>query len=376
MSKINVLLWSFSGSGDFYNGPGMSAYRLFKKDENSRFNIDLVHHNSEQVGSDLYRNVFYIPRAKFKVLNYIPFCCNPSVRWVQKNIHKYDLIYGLTGMTPVTIPAYIAKKNGVPSVVKIAKAQSDLQNVGLKKWLGAGIIKRYYLKKVSKIVGISYELMNELADAGFDKPHSCYIPNGVDVDLFIMKTEEEKRAYRKIMGFPDKFTIIFVGALFERKRPHWLVEVAERMPEINVVLIGPQREKKYYQYLKKKEYELDNLKIIEFSNEIEKYYQAADAFVLPSTNEGLSNAMLEAMSSGLPVLVSKISGSADVVADVENGFFIQSVDDIYYIIDKLKTNPEMKYSIAKEARNTILKKYSHEVILDAYSDLFNSVIRE
>jgi glycosyltransferase involved in cell wall biosynthesis len=68
---------------------------------------------------------------------------------------------------------------------------------------------------------------------------------------------------------------------------------------------------------------------VRFTGQVEdalRYLQAADLFVLPSTTEGLSNSLLEALSVGLPVLATSVGGTPDVIAHGENGYLIPPDD--------------------------------------------------
>ena len=89
-------------------------------------------------------------------------------------------------------------------------------------------------------------------------------------------------------------------------------------------------------------------------------YQAADIFVFPSRNEGLPNVVLEAMSCGLPVIVSDLPGLKNVIESNENGV-IFSLGDETQLVDCIKSllhAEETAEKLGSKAREYILKKHT------------------
>src|SRR5207245_3252238 len=71
----------------------------------------------------------------------------------------------------------------------------------------------------------------------------------------------------------------------------------------------------------------DRVKFVEHAADIERLYDAADVFVLPSTREGAPNVVLEAMASGLPCIVTRLPGVTDaMIDDGRNGILVEKDD--------------------------------------------------
>ncbi|MEI9966993.1 MAG: glycosyltransferase family 4 protein [Candidatus Moraniibacteriota bacterium] len=82
------------------------------------------------------------------------------------------------------------------------------------------------------------------------------------------------------------------------------------------------------------------------------YYQQARAFVLPSSNEGMSNALLEGLASGLPAIVTDIGGTRELVSEGENGFIVPigSGEAIVEALRKLLDDSALAARMGAESR--------------------------
>jgi len=108
------------------------------------------------------------------------------------------------------------------------------------------------------------------------------------------------------------------------------------------------------------------------------YLQQADLFVLPSRAEGISNALLEAMACGLPVVVSDIPGNVDVIEPGRNGLLF-TVDDhgsLASAVTLLLTQRDLRGRLGRAARQTVENRFSLSFIADRlitlYRDLMSS----
>ena len=105
-------------------------------------------------------------------------------------------------------------------------------------------------------------------------------------------------------------------------------------------------------------------------------YQEADVFVLPSLNEGMSNAMLEALATGLPILATDTGGAKEIVAEGQNGCIIRmkSAEDIAKKLEKLIKNPELRKKMSEDSRRRALEM-SWEKVAEEYYNLYKSAVK-
>jgi glycosyltransferase involved in cell wall biosynthesis len=100
------------------------------------------------------------------------------------------------------------------------------------------------------------------------------------------------------------------------------------------------------------------------------YMQAADAYVQPSRLEGLSNATMEAMAVGLPVVTTSAGGQSELVRDGVNGWLVPTADPaaLRRAMDELARRPELAAALGAEARRTIVEHFDPMIAVRSLSD--------
>lgn len=108
---------------------------------------------------------------------------------------------------------------------------------------------------------------------------------------------------------------------------------------------------------------------------MQRFYQAADLFVLPSRMEGLPNSVLEAMACGLPVVASALDGISEVITHRANGLLIAPDDAIACreAILYLLRAKKLARDLAAAAVETIMADYSLDAIAARYLDLYTTL---
>jgi UDP-glucose:(heptosyl)LPS alpha-1,3-glucosyltransferase len=165
--------------------------------------------------------------------------------------------------------------------------------------------------------------------------------NGVDLETYSPDGRDKWRSnIRASLGINEKDKVLlFVGTGFKRKGVEVLIRalpmVMTNENERVIALIVGRGEAAYYERLSNGLGVSGNVVFTGPQSGIEKYYAAADVFVLPTIYDPFSNACLEAMASGLPVITTRNNGAAEVLEQGKEGFVINSVVDHTELADKL-----------------------------------------
>jgi glycosyltransferase EpsD len=98
--------------------------------------------------------------------------------------------------------------------------------------------------------------------------------------------------------------------------------------------------------------------------DIAEYYQRSDIFILPSIMEGLSNAIMEAMACGLPIIATDVGGNSELVVDGKGGLLVspKNVEELYKAIKRLINDPSLRKKMGQFNMNKI-KSYDKEIIM-------------
>ena len=201
------------------------------------------------------------------------------------------------------------------------------------------------------------------------------IYNGIDIEHF--EPSEEKNDAEKF------FITLGASRLTARKGIKYLIEAVRDLsvlyPDIFMNIIGDGNERERLEQM------VSNFKLddrIKFIGRVPReetvaYYQEADLFILPSFNEGMSNAMLEALSSGLPVVSTDTGGAKLLVEDGKNGFIVKmkSSRDLAEKIKKIINDRDLRKSMGKESRR-IAENMSWKKVADEYVKLYKKVSRK
>ncbi|MFA4872424.1 MAG: glycosyltransferase family 4 protein [Patescibacteria group bacterium] len=253
---------------------------------------------------------------------------------------------------------------------------------GWRTWFWQPLYKKVF-SQANAIQAISKYLAERAKKYGA-RGEIRIIPNGVDSVFFERISDEERRRLRQELGLSDDETVVITASrLVSKNGIDTLIKgfsVWRQRGGNGVLLIlgkGPQETE-----LRKLSYKLGINTQVKFLGEIPyqelpKYYGAADIFIRPSRSEGLGNAFLEAMASGIPVIGTPVGGIPDFLTHERTGLMVPPDDPeaLKDSIARLCSNPELKQKLIQEARKLALEKYSWDVVAHAMNNLFQNYVK-
>jgi glycosyltransferase involved in cell wall biosynthesis len=197
------------------------------------------------------------------------------------------------------------------------------------------------------------------------------VANGVDVERF-----------SALPRAPDGQTIVCVGRLIERKGQRHLLRtfarVRERFPTAQLQLVGTGDDEATLKALAADLGIAANIAFLGFQprDAMPAIYQAADIFVLPSQAEGMSVALLEAMSSGLPIITTAAGGTDELIRDGENGILVPWADEdaLATALGALLADGAARTRMGAAAREAVLP-YSWRAVAETNLALLRGMVR-
>lgn len=221
---------------------------------------------------------------------------------------------------------------------------------------------------------ISHEIDREMRDLGIDAARRHYVPNGVDTTRFTPLPAAERTARRATLHLPAGPIVIFAGRLAAEKRVHHLVNVWPQVravhPEATLLILGSGD-----QAADLKARAGDGVIFGGGVDNVLDYLQASDLFVLPSVAEGFSVAMLEAMATGLPPLITDVGGARDAIDHGENGWLIPPDDPaaLSAALIHLLGDAPSRQRLGERARERVQREFSLPVIATRLRALYSSL---
>lgn len=211
--------------------------------------------------------------------------------------------------------------------------------------------RRFTRGNFSKVVAMSDLAANQIRGRyGLSQDEVVTIYNGIDIERFHPKVRDEYRAnYReRIAASQDAFVALCVGNDYKRKGIPTLIEAARIIKErgglpggrpFRVAVVGKEKHKVEQELsdVCREKGVYDRVKFYGPQDLVERWHAMADLFVLPSRFDAFGNVVLEAMATGVPVLVSSKAGAAEVVREGESGWVLQDPDDAATIADRIVT---------------------------------------
>ncbi|MDD5250027.1 MAG: glycosyltransferase family 4 protein [Rhodocyclaceae bacterium] len=165
---------------------------------------------------------------------------------------------------------------------------------------------------------------------GVDAAKLHVIYNGLDLDAFHPDlASRHRREHRQRLGIPEDAPVfVFVGSGFARKGVATLIDAAARMRnrDAHFLIVGKDKRGARYARQAQRAGVAGRCHFLGAQRDVRPFLGAADAFVLPTWYEPLSNAVLEALASGLPAVVTKTCGAADLIRPGENGYVCDAGD--------------------------------------------------
>lgn len=239
-----------------------------------------------------------------------------QVSEIVKN-NRYDLVHchSPIGGLVTRLACRKVRKQGT-KVIYTAHGFHFYKGAPLKNWLLYYPVEKLCSYFTDVLITINHEDYN-LAKKKMKAKQIEYVP-GVGIDLTKFgKSTFDKSAKRKELGIPDDAILLLsVGELNENKNHETIIRAIENL-DVYYIIAGTGSLDGHLQSIIDVLGMTNRVKLLGFRNDIGELCETSDIFVMPSYREGLSVALMEAMASSMPCVVSNIRGNTELID--ENG---------------------------------------------------------
>ena len=288
---------------------------------------------------------------------------------------KYDIVHCHTPLAAAAtrVACMGLRKKGL-KVFYTAHGFHFFKGAPLKNWLIYYPIEWICSWWTDILITINNEDF-ERAQRHFHAKKIKYVP-GVGIDLEkITSIQAERKSVRESMGVPDDCILLLsVGELNVNKNHQVVLKALAKLENktVHYAIAGVGDQKENLLNLAKELGVENQFHLLGYRADALKLYQGADMFVFPSFREGLSVSMMEAMSSGLPIICSKIRGNIDLVQSEIAQF---SPFDAVELLPKLRTlvdEQSLREQLSKENLENV-KTFSLENVLEKMKSIYSVI---
>ncbi|HEY3266706.1 MAG TPA: glycosyltransferase [Armatimonadota bacterium] len=281
-------------------------------------------------------------------------------------------------------------------IVQTFHFKSDWMGINVSRALGCSLVssRRDLGFQRTRLRGIAYRFISPRADAFIapsqavanatmaidrvppERMHVIY--NGLDRARFA--APQDRAECRAWLGLPPEGPVIGMVSGLRTIKDHptlfrAMACLADRRPRIHLAIVGEGDAEASLRAMVR---ELGLEKRVTFTGarlDIPRALAAMDIFVLSTHSEGMSNAIIEAMASGLPVVASDVGGNAECVVHGETGFIVPeaSVDALAARMDELLSDPEMARRMGEAGRARTAELFDVDAMVSHTVDLYRSL---
>jgi glycosyltransferase involved in cell wall biosynthesis len=260
----------------------------------------------------------------------------------------------LTGV-PKRIGSHRGKIEGLPPVLERIHA------IMINSWI------------THRLVVVADRVREDAIAEGVRPERIVKIANGVILPK--VNSEDVRRVRGTMVPEQDDLILLSVGRLRYQKGHSVLLRafpsVLSRFPHTKMLIAGDGILREELEAEAKALHIADHVKFLGVRRDVPLLMSLADVFIFPSHFEGMPNAVLEAMSHGLPVIATAVQGVDEVVRDGQNGLLVPPDDPaaLSEAILRLLHDPAERRRLGSAARETIERNYTAERMCRQYEEL-------
>ncbi|HPT07743.1 MAG TPA: glycosyltransferase [Candidatus Omnitrophota bacterium] len=350
------------------------------------FRVFIITRNYFNRPSQESNGLLFIRRFAFNprhtILSSLYYVC-ASLHWLLLHQARYTVIHCFQLAAPLNIGALMKICSGKPLLVRLS-GTGVLGDVKELHKLPLSRVRIFFMGFVDRFVVLNDLMKQELRGllSVKQKEKVAFIPNGVPIDAESAFDEKTRSFYRKKLNLDFPILATYVGRLTVGKGLIDLLyawkEIAGENQGAHLLLIGTGGMFKSIEPdLRALNCKLHLTRNVHFIGEVSivrEYLLASDIFILPTDSEGMSNALLEAMSCGLSIITTRIPSNT-LLLDDSSARFIEPGhrEQVTEALQETIKNPARSWQRAREAKIRA-QEFSAEKIAGLYRTLYEEIV--
>ena len=291
----------------------------------------------------------------------------------------YKVLHAHLAFGPAFVAVSLGRLLGKRVIVKLGGSGS-IGDVKTSQKTLRGRIRLAAIRAWADVVVVLTDVMRrEALTVGISESRIRMFNNGIDASLYMFDISKEDAKHALSMG--GKSLVLYVGRLDPIKSLSTILDAIalsrERFPALHFIVVGDGPERVRLKKRIKVLHLESKVDLVGNQKDVKPYLAAADMFVLPSKTEGISNALLEAMSSQIACLTTPVGGNLEVLVNGKYGILVP-FGDVNAWADKLVEvgiDYDLRERLGRSARERVLETYDFNVVGRLYEDLYTELLK-
>jgi glycosyltransferase involved in cell wall biosynthesis len=297
---------------------------------------------------------------------------------------QYDVIHCQQMFGSATAGLIVKFLIGKPVVVRVTSTGVPGEVSDLRAMRGASL-RIALLRKVDRWIALTPMMRNEILSLGIAPDRVLLVPNSAEIPKTAWHDDGVREQYRQKLGLPDAPIALFSGRLSSEKGVDTLVDawklVSARFPDARLVILGSGGAYRNVEAaVREQRARLGLESSIDMRGHVTNvrdYLFATSVFVLPTRAEGMSNALVEAMVGGVPIVTTNIPAHLGVVNDGIDALLVPPDDpeQLAAAIVSLFEDPPLAERLARAAREKAAREHALPEMIARHVALFTDLSR-
>ncbi|MBI4985076.1 MAG: glycosyltransferase family 4 protein [Rhodocyclales bacterium] len=290
-------------------------------------------------------------------------------RWLAQ--HPADVVNTHSSTDSWLAALACATLRAAPSIVRTRHISAPVSANAATRWL--------YTRATAHIVTTGEKLRRTLIDArGYPGERITSVPTGIDTARFAPR---DRAAARQALGLDPALRYVgIVATLRSWKGHHYLIEACAQLKghDWRLLIVGDGPRRQWLEDMVARLNLAERVRFLGHRDDPELWLPALDVFCLPSyANEGVPQAMLQAMLSGLPIVTTDVGSIGEAAVDGATALVVppEQVPPLAAALQRLLDEPELAQRLGAAARAAALERHGFETMVDAMERIFASVSR-
>ena len=237
-------------------------------------------------------------------------------------------------------------------------------------------------KRIDALIVLTRETEAEANLFGINSMRTIKIGNGVDTSAFYPRNIYDRIELKEKLGITSSNTVISVGRLASEKNIDgllhaWGMAKKSLSGSWKLLIVGDGPMRNVLEKIIRDQALEESVCLLGMQNNMEEWMAASDIYVLSSPSEGMSNTLIEAMASALPVVTTKVSGAIELVEETGAGIVVE-VGNMRKLADaliKLSGDSSLRNKMGFNGHQVIEKNFTIQAVTDKYEALYYNLIK-